>query len=258
MGAANLPRILPQYCGRLKCESGRRVDRLVLGRYVLHFILSGKGTFHKHGKVYSLKAGDMFINRPGEQATHIADEEEPWDYIWVSFTGQQDFALLRQQDVVTLPSAKRLFLQMLNAKNDPARDWIVHGLLYQLFALISSRLDSNSQQKDYLREAIAYIEENYNQHLQVDQVAKLVGMSRSHFSRLFKRQTGFSPQEYIVAYRLEKGMQLLGDPALTQKEIADLLGYPDVSTFSRIFKQKYGISPGKFRQGCVQLPQSHE
>lgn len=253
MGAANPPQILPQCCGRWQCQPNDRVDRRVLERYVIHYVLSGCGTFYKSGKTYHISAGEIFISCPGEPNTHIADEQNPWDYIWVSFTGPQEFALL-QQAVVSIPSAKRLFLQMLNAKDDPARGWIIHGLLYQLFALLSARHDSPAQQKDYLREAISYIEENYDQHLHVDQIAKAVGMSRSHFSRLFKRQTGFSPQDYIVAYRLEKGAQLLSDPSLTQKEVAGKLGYPDVSTFSRMFKRKYGVSPGKYRQSCIQLP----
>ncbi len=257
MGAANLPKILPQYCGRKQCAPNHRVDKKVLERYVVHYVVSGCGTFYKHEKTYHVVADELFISCPDEQGTHIADAHDPWDYIWVSFTGPQDFALL-QQDVVSIPGAKRLFLQMINAKDDPARDWIVHGLLYQLFAMLSANLDNPSQQKDYLREAISYIEENYDQHLQVDQIAKTVGMSRSHFSRLFKRQTGFSPQDYIVAYRLEKAAQLLADTTLTQKEVAGKLGYPDVSTFSRMFKRKYGVPPGKYRQSCTQLPLIHE
>lgn len=253
MGAANLPKILPQFCGRRQCAPNDRVERSALERYVIHFVISGCGTFYKYGKVYHISAGELFISCPGEPGIHIADRDDPWDYIWVSFTGPQDFALL-QQDVVSMPNAKRLFLQMMNAKDDPARDWTVHGLLYQLFALLAARQDSADQQKDYLREAIAYIEDNYDQRLQVEQIAKTVGMSRTHFSRLFKRQTGLSPQDYIVSYRLEKATKLLSDSGLSQKEVAVRLGYPDVSTFSRMFKRKYGISPGKYRKSCDAMP----
>lgn len=251
LSASPLPRIHPKCCGRLKCEPSRRVGRPSLERYVLHYVLNGNGTFHKHGKTYPLASGDLFISCPDQPAFHIADEKNPMEYIWISLTSPQGIPLLHQQDVIQLPDARRLFLQMIGSIDDPARDWSVHSLIYQLFAVLAARPDNGEQQKDYLRDAIAYIEEHYDQHLQVDHIAKLVGMSRSHFSRLFKRQTGVSPQDYIVAYRLEMGARLLVHTDLMQKEIAAQLGYPDVTTFSKIFKRKYGVSPGKYRKNNI-------
>ena len=151
-----------------------------------------------------------------------------------------------------MPAAFPLFAQIADCHASPAREWTICSLLYALFVEISAQSAPPEQKhSSYVSQAVNYIRSNYSQPLQVGEMAEDLGLSRHYFCRIFKEQTGCSPQEYIVSYRLEQAAQLLRSHNLPQKEIALLVGYPDVYAFSRMFKRKYGLSPGQYRTKSI-------
>lgn len=243
----NLPRVNPRICGRRQCPPGWHIDRARLEGYLLHYVIRGSGIFTKNGITCPINAGDLFVCRPGESATYTASVQDPWDYAWVSFTCASEIESLLTDEVIPIPAATRIFTQIASCSNDPAKEWTVCGLLYQLFAMLAEEQDRPCADKGYLSKAVTFIEANYAQDLQVSQIADMLGLNRSYFCRVFKRQMGMSPQDYIVSYRLEQAEKLLTGTKLSQKEIARQVGYPDVYAFSRMFKRRYSIAPGKFR-----------
>lgn len=248
----SLPKITPRICGRRQCPSGWYIDRQNQQGYNFHFIFSGSGVFTKGGVNYSLGAGDIFICRPGDNITYCASTTDPWDYAWVVFRCGTELDSLLPADVIHLPNAEHIFKQMANAVDEPAKEWLVSGLLYQLFAMLANVQGQPCAEQSYLSKAVSYIEANYNQNLQVADIANMLNLNRSYFCRVFKRQMGMSPQDYIVSYRLEQAEKLLTSTKLSQKEIALQVGYPDVYALSRMFKRRYGIAPGKFRTNHLQ------
>ena len=243
----SLPRVNPRVCGRRQCPPGWHITRAGLEGYLLHYVIKGSGTFTKNGITHTITTGDLFVCRPGESASYTADQQTPWDYAWMAFTCAAELESLLSEDVIHIPSAYHIFSQISKLSDDPAKEWTVCGLMYQLFALLAQAQNRPSADKGYLSQAVSYIEANYAQNLQVSQIADSLGLNRSYFCRLFTRQIGMSPQEYIVSYRLEQAEKLLVTTKLSQKEIARQVGYPDVYAFSRMFKRRYKISPGQFR-----------
>jgi len=79
-------------------------------------------------------------------------------------------------------------------------------------------------------------------------MASQAGYSPDHFSRLFKRILGISPQAHAIRVRIDRARQLLIESSLTISQIADALGYDDVFFFSRQFKARTGQTPGQYRQ----------
>ena len=73
-------------------------------------------------------------------------------------------------------------------------------------------------------------------------------MSPSHFSRVFKQQTGFSPYDYVLIVRLNRAKELLQRTSMTVSEIAYETGFNSESNFIYFFTTNVGISPGKFRR----------
>lgn len=248
----NLPRVNPRVCGRRQCPPGWHIDRARLEGYLLHYVIKGSGIFVKNGITRQISAGDLFICRHGESASYTASQQDPWDYAWAAFTCAPELEELLTEEVISIPAATRIFTQLANSGHDPAKEWTVCGLLYQLFAMLAEVQNRPSADKGYLSRAVSYIETNYAQDLQVAHIADTLGLNRSYFCRLFKRQMGISPQDYIVSYRLERAEKLLTSTKLSQKEIARQVGYPDVYAFSRMFKRRYGIAPGKFRTNQTQ------
>lgn len=93
-----------------------------------------------------------------------------------------------------------------------------------------------------------HIEQHFAEELSVDQLAKLAGLSRFHFSRLFKELCGRTIIEYITAFRLDKAEHFLQHSNLPISEIAAKCGFNDMYYFSRTFKKHFGYPPSAVRQ----------
>jgi AraC family transcriptional regulator len=98
--------------------------------------------------------------------------------------------------------------------------------------------------------ACSYMEDNLGENFTLDELARAVGISRFHFSRLFRVSTGASPMGYLLYRRIEraKNMLLRGDRKIC--EIAMALGFFDQSHFSRTFRRMTGVSPGEYIRMC--------
>ena len=93
-----------------------------------------------------------------------------------------------------------------------------------------------------------WINENYTENLTLDIVAKQVNVSRSHFARQFRQQTGFSMVDYLLKVRCDAAAKGLANSILDVSEIAFATGFSNLSHFYRHFKRRYGVTPGAFRQ----------
>lgn len=100
-------------------------------------------------------------------------------------------------------------------------------------------------------QAMRLIDAHLAQPLSVAELAKAVHLSPSHFSRLFRSTTGFSPHEYIVLHRINRAKTLLHSTTLSVKEIAYQVGYHSETNFIVSFLHKVGMSPTAFRQSGV-------
>jgi len=97
-----------------------------------------------------------------------------------------------------------------------------------------------------LRQVLDYIQENLSRPLTQAEIAAVVHISPYHFARLFRRATGQSPHQYIIAQRVEKAAQLLLTQQFTMTEIALQVGFVDQSHFYRHFKRHWAVTPKQF------------
>jgi AraC-like DNA-binding protein/mannose-6-phosphate isomerase-like protein (cupin superfamily) len=93
-----------------------------------------------------------------------------------------------------------------------------------------------------------HIEENYMEGISVQKLADNVGLSRYHFSRLFKELTDRTVIEYINLIRIHKSEYLLRNTAMNVSEVASATGFNDIYYFSRSFKKHKNISPSALRR----------
>lgn len=92
------------------------------------------------------------------------------------------------------------------------------------------------------------INENLRRQLVIRDLASIVNLSPGRLAHLFKSEVGVSPQRYAINVRLEKAKELLESGVLSVKEIASEIGFPNVSSFCRSFKARYGTTPKKYRK----------
>lgn len=97
--------------------------------------------------------------------------------------------------------------------------------------------------------AISYIREHYHEVLSLVDIAEYVHLNPDYFSRIFKEETGQTYIAYLTYFRLSKACEMLINSNYKVQEIAEAVGYANVSYFSTVFKKQYGCNPYEFRRG---------
>jgi AraC family transcriptional regulator len=98
------------------------------------------------------------------------------------------------------------------------------------------------------RRTLAYIEANLASKMDIDDLANVVALSRSHFSRAFKHCVGLSPMEYVVVRRVERAKTMISGTREPLAEVALACGFADQAHLNRRFREIVGISPGRWRR----------
>lgn len=105
--------------------------------------------------------------------------------------------------------------------------------------------------RDEILTAINYINENYNLPISAQKVARLVGLSETYFSTLFKKEAGIVFSEYLTNLRMEKAKSLLKDKNIFIYEVCEYVGYSDANYFGKVFKKHTRLSPEAYRKSWL-------
>jgi transcriptional regulator GlxA family with amidase domain len=116
--------------------------------------------------------------------------------------------------------------------------------------LFRQRLSENRLYGAYSREilrALQYVRDHYREKITLDDVCTAVNLSRSHFSKIFKRETGKTLTEYVEELRMNQSRMLLRTTSFSVGEIAEMVGIDDIFYFSKLYKKHFRVSPSKDR-----------
>ena len=238
----------------------------VRSNYVIHYILSGRGTFAPAGQApVSLQAGDLFILPKGVACFYQADFDDPWSYFWVGMSGMQigkilqnskladKFYLRQVQDSGFYKSLCQLF-HSLHMRESLASNMLTESLLYQTFYQLLVDYPTGKRQQsgladDYFIAAMTFLGDNFGDPAcSVSELCQHLGLSRSYVYNLFKNKTDLSPQQFLTKLRMERAKELLSNSDLNVQAISHFVGYNDSFTFSKAFKRHEGLSPKSWRQ----------
>lgn len=132
--------------------------------------------------------------------------------------------------------------------------------LYELFIALGSYVrkhqsaqtldpaESSHQSLSKMTHACAYISENCEQVITLDNIAEQFGFSSYYFSRLFKSATGYNFTEYLTLQRVKRAQLFLADSDMNITEIAFSSGFKSISSFNRAFRQFRGCAPRDYRK----------
>lgn len=232
--------ISPMRFGYEQCENGHFFGPATRFDWLFHFVVSGKGKFTINNKTYHLSSGMMFVIPPFVETYYQADENEPWEYIWVGFKGEPPLNL---ENVYNIPQALSVFESMKHSKElEKSRTEFILAKLWELFSIL---IEEKTSVLDPIEAALNIIHSEYMTDITIEKIAKKINLERTYFSNLFGKRVGCAPKQYLLKYRMEQALVLLkrGNSITT---IAFSVGYQDVYVFSKMFKRYFGISPSNY------------
>lgn len=230
--------------------------------YLLIWVLSGRGFAATEGQRIVAMPGDLLTFEPGQSHQYGAAPEDPWDIVWVHYTGQlapDFFRAIRGAAGVKVPLGLDAeicdrWLELVVAYLGRGTGFATRGntALYGLLGLIAARLEQRpvTRQKESPLGIYAlqkFIHDNLATPLTVATLAREAKLSVPHFTRLFKRQFAVSPMDYVIQKRVALAGSLLTETGLPLKQISATVGYDDPFYFSRLFKKVTGVSPSAYR-----------
>lgn len=250
------------------CESGHSFGPAARNHYLFHYIISGKGTLMADDckgvtQTYSVKSMQGFMIFPGQITTYFADDELPWEYVWLEFDGLRVKSILESagftpDSPVYHARYKDLREEMMRemlymTQNRDSSPFHLMGHLYLFIDYLvrssaSTSIQQGSKLRDfYIHEALHFIEHNFQNDISVEDIAAVCGLNRSYFGKIFKEAVGKSPQDFLLNYRMAKAAELLKLTQLSIGDISSAVGYENQLHFSRAFKNIYGESPRAWR-----------
>ena len=123
----------------------------------------------------------------------------------------------------------------------------IYKLFIELLNPQSIKSKGKNNYEDNMQEVKDFITDNLSQNLSVQQLADSVHMSASHFARVFKQQTGFSPYDFVLISRLNRAKDYLQKTDMSIAQIAYNTGFNSESNFIYFFTKNTGLSPNNFR-----------
>ncbi len=261
---SNLARKLFFYitcAGHFYYEEGYNLVRNQYNSYLIMYILNGSAKVSYHNKVYSAVKGDtVFLNcyKP-----HGYVSGSNLETLWVHFDSLQaaeyyneinklhDDCIIQLKNPYPVINGINKIIHM-HSEGGNIEEAVQSAYLTKILAALFSNPQLDTDEKSTLIEdTISYIEAHISEELCINDLAKHVAVSKFHFSRVFKKETGYTVQEYITKARITNAKVLLKSTGLSLKEIAFRCGFSNASSFSNAFKRNAAMTPGKFRKTII-------
>lgn len=250
----------PVCTGYFRYAPGYCLKRNSYDSFLIMYIKKGCCTVRLGNQTHTAREGQIVVLDCYKPHSYYTDSG--WESLWLHFDG---------------PVAREYF-QMITADSGPILHLKDHykfdkylNKIYQLFrenasikeALISQYItnvltallvarESHSGspvQSEIIEETAAYMSEHLTEPLTLEQLASRASLSPYYFTRLFKKETGFTPHEYLIAIRINAAKFLLKNaPATSIKEVCFRTGFSNESSFCTTFKKWVGATPSEYRQ----------
>lgn len=240
----------------------------------LGYIKSGSGDYILENKTYRAEPGDLFLVRPNEQhcvPTIDSPELSSFNiyftsyFLWHSVSEYVEQSKLRMLiSGASEPEHRyRGFEEQINEimalceteEKAYASRHRIRLLALRLIVGIASGFVCESGEpftnvvvhRDDIQNAIGFINDNLTEPITLDDIAKSAGMSRSHFSTIFRGLTGISPYEYLLLQRVERAVVTLRNSDLTILEVAQSCGFRNLANFNKAFRKVTNMTPSDYR-----------
>ncbi len=247
--------------GHMVGGADHRVKREHFPGHELIYCLSGQGYVRVAGVTHRVGAGELVWINCHHPHEHGAVAEDPWEVYWVRMEGprlEQMCTMLSVQAWPVLsgvgrtevePVFREIFAQM--SSDAPESAPLIHAAAARLLAVACCARQGSPAEAAVpapLRKAVERMRLFYFESQTVGELAALVGMSASHFARVFKATFGTSPIDWLRRERISQAKRRLVETQDAIQWIAQEVGYHDRFFFSKDFKKLTGFTPREYRR----------
>lgn len=249
----------PLQCGRFIYEVGYSLYRESYDSFLLMYVTSGHMTLRQNGISLCAHAGDFVLldcYRP-----HSYFTETGLECLWCHFDGPlargwYEAISSRAGSVYSMPQPCRAYDRLsaicdIFALGKQASEPLMSKYLTDILTGFLLHTPSDAGRYGYMdmsEKIITYINEHFRENLTTEELAAYAGLSPFHFIRTFKKETGFTPHEYIMDTRFAAAKYLLKNSTVPVKEICFCTGFSGESVFCTAFRRRYGMTPLEYRR----------
>lgn len=252
--------LYPLATGYYPLAQGHTVARERHESHLVIYCVAGRGELSIAGGSWGIQAGELICLPKGTAHTYRADDGDPWSIYWVHFDGTRALDYLAfigaEQAVVQLgihPVLATGFTGLFTLRTGGYSERVfIHGAarlkeLLTGLGWLASRSGTGAGLRINLDRVEQLMRRRISATLSLDELAEEAGVSRYHFVRRFRAQTGQSPIQYFIHLKMQHACQVLDSDERPIKQVAMALGYEDAYYFSRLFKKVMGVSPQQYR-----------
>ena len=232
--------------------------------HILIFCVDGEGWVEVDGVNRPIYTNQAFFLPQHVPHVYGSSVHAPWSIHWTHFVGTESGVYVNQVpeddhrllvDEACRVRLEHLFQQCYEGLREGfVLNRLIHAakILHHLFGeLFYNNLAFSPHQRTNrfrsIEPTLHFLRQHIDQPLTLTEMANHAGLSKPHFSRIFKNQTGYAPMDYFIHLKLQKASSLLILTEMTVREIAWMVGYGDPYYFSRLFKKVVGVSPSVIR-----------
>jgi AraC-like DNA-binding protein len=227
---------------------------------VVQHTLSGAGRLQYERHFRMVTPGETMLVVIPHRHQYWIEDGERWEFFWLALTGQEALRLTRaiiaaagpvfrlRGETVARLAAVSLDLRDGRAGGAGEASAIAYAATMALYDDVFGGEGVDARQGgEAVTRSIAFIRGHLHEPLTVQTLADVAGLSRAHFSRVFKSCEGVCPAEYVLNERMRRAARLLVSGGASVKQISGDCGFEDPNYFAKAFRRTFGLSPTEFR-----------
>lgn len=233
-----------------------------LAEYQLVYITGGLGMFQDEEGSHLVVPGTMILLRPGYRHSYQPNKDIGWTEYFIGFNGPEfkeaietffgdekgPIELGLSATIVDLYEQALFYAERQNSQTMP----LMKSIVLHIIALMNYNLCNKNKENDKVTEAVNKVKHYMTAHIaeqiDVEKLAESMGMSYTWLRRMFKKNTGLAPAQYLQRQRIHSSMYYLRNSTLPVKNIAFECGFKTAEYFCSVFLAFSGMSPGAYRQ----------
>jgi AraC family transcriptional regulator of arabinose operon len=228
------------------------------------YCAEGQGWCDIAGRRHSVRKNQLLVIPAGTPHVYGADNDSPWTIHWFHAIGAnmphylERLGVANGQPIVPFGGDVQLYSLFEDLLEGLQHGFTLTHLIYaahslaHLMGLILRHKEEawhgEASARERINESLKFMKSHLREPLNVSSLAALVNLSRSHYTALFSRVTGYAPLSYLNHLRMQRAVELLNSTDWPIKQISDYLGFSDQFYFSRAFAKMHSHSPSEHRR----------